>query len=103
MQSSTAVTMLAALAQPSRLAVFRLLVETGPAGLTAGQIGEALSLAPATLSFHLKSLCGAGLAEGVSEGRFIRYCARFEAMNALVGYLTENCCRASPEAGCGRC
>jgi DNA-binding transcriptional ArsR family regulator len=95
MDSTTTVKALAALAQETRLAVFRLLVEQGPAGLTPGVIGERLDLAPATLSFHLKELANAGLIRARQESRFIHYSADFEAMNGLVGYLTENCCRAS--------
>lgn len=91
----TAVNALGALAQETRLAIFRLLVEYGPAGLAAGRIGEALSLPPATLSFHLKELGNAGLIAARQQSRFIYYSADFGAMNALVGYLTENCCRAS--------
>jgi DNA-binding transcriptional ArsR family regulator len=83
---------LAALAQRSRLAVFKLLVEAGPGGLAAGAIGEKLELPPATLSFHLAHLARAGLVHGRQEGRFVIYSASFENMNALVGYLTQNCC-----------
>jgi len=90
----TTVKALAALAQETRLAVFRLLVEQGPAGLTPGVIAERLELAPATLSFHLKELANAGLIRARQESRFIHYSADFEAMNGLVGYLTENCCSA---------
>jgi DNA-binding transcriptional ArsR family regulator len=87
-----AVTRLAALAQESRLAIFRLLVQKGAEGLCAGDIAERLGLAPATLSFHLKELSHAGLLQSRQEGRFIYYMPDFEAMNALVSYLTENCC-----------
>jgi len=83
---------LAALAQESRLKVYRLLVEAGPDGLSAGRIGEELELPPATLSFHLAHLARAGLARSRQEGRFVFYSADFENMNTLVGYLTENCC-----------
>jgi DNA-binding transcriptional ArsR family regulator len=83
---------LAALAQRSRLAIFRLLVESGPAGLAAGAIGEKLELPPATLSFHLAHLARAGLVNGRQEGRFVIYSANFDNMNSLLGYLTENCC-----------
>jgi DNA-binding transcriptional ArsR family regulator len=72
--------------------VYRLLVQAGPQGLAAGRIGEALDLPPATLSFHLSGLSRAGLAKSRQEGRFVIYSADFESMNALVGYLTENCC-----------
>lgn len=87
-----AVGALAALAQETRLQVYRLLVEAGPDGVSAGRIGEALGLPPATLSFHLAQLARAGLAEGRQDGRFVIYSANFQNMNALVGYLTENCC-----------
>ena len=87
-----AVDALAALAQQTRLSVFRLLVEAGPEGLSAGRIGDALELAPATLSFHLAHLARTGLVRGRAEGRFVIYRADFQNMNQLVGYLTENCC-----------
>jgi DNA-binding transcriptional ArsR family regulator len=83
---------LAALAQRSRLAIFKLLVECGPRGLAAGAIGEKLELPPATLSFHLAHLARAGLVDSRQEGRFVIYSANFDNMNSLVGYLTENCC-----------
>ena len=92
MESSEAVDALSALAQESRLSIYRLLVEAGPEGLSAGRIGEALELPPATLSFHLAHLTRAGLAQSRQEGRFVFYSADFRNMNALVGYLTENCC-----------
>ncbi len=83
---------LAALAQETRLSIFRLLVETGPEGLQVGAIAERLSLANATLSFHLKELSHAGLIVAAPNGRAIIYSANFPAMNGLVEYLTENCC-----------
>jgi ArsR family transcriptional regulator len=92
MEMSEAIEALGALAQESRLKVFRLLVEAGPEGMTAGSIGEELGLPPATLSFHLAQLSRAGLARSRQEGRFVIYAADFENMNALVAYLTENCC-----------
>ena len=92
MESLTAVKALAALAQSHRLAVFRLLVEAGPTGRAAGEIAAALDVAPATLSFHLKELAHAGLIESRQDGRFIFYSANYEKMNALLAYLTENCC-----------
>lgn len=92
MKSDTAVTRLAALAQETRLAIFRLLVQKGPDGLCAGDIQSKLRLAPATLSFHLKELTNAGLLKARQESRFIYYAPDFPAMNALLGYLTENCC-----------
>ena len=95
MKTKSAVIALAALAQDTRLAIFRLLVEAGPAGVPAGGIAAQLGIAAPTLSFHLKELAHAGLVEAEPQGRFIVYRADFNAMNALVGYLTENCCRAS--------
>lgn len=83
---------LAALAQESRLAVFRLLVQTGPGGLAASRIGEQLAIAPSSLSFHLKELAHAGLISSRQEGRFVIYSADTGAMNELIGFLTENCC-----------
>jgi DNA-binding transcriptional ArsR family regulator len=95
MESKTAIQALGALAQEKRLAIFRMLVQQGPAGLAAGNIGDSLKLAPATLSFHLRELSQAGLVRARQESRFIYYSADFSAMNALLGYLAENCCRAS--------
>jgi ArsR family transcriptional regulator len=92
MEMTHALDALAALAQETRLKVHRLLVEAGPEGLAAGRIGEELDLAPATLSFHLAHLARAGLARSRQDGRFVFYSADFQNMNALVGYLTENCC-----------
>jgi ArsR family transcriptional regulator len=96
MEANDAVKTLAALAQETRLAIFRLLVQAGPEGRAAGVIGEALGLAPATLSFHLAQLANARLVTARQEGRFIYYSADFDAMNALVGFLTENCCGGNP-------
>ena len=92
MESFSAVLALGALAQETRLAIFRLLVEKGPEGLCAGDIAAKLRLAPATLSFHLKELTHAGLLEPRQDGRFIYYAPDFDQMNDLVSYLTENCC-----------
>lgn len=92
MEMTQAVDALAALAQETRLKIYRLLVEAGRQGLPAGRIGEQLDLAPATLSFHLSHLARAGLAKSRQDGRFVIYSADFQNMNALVGYLTENCC-----------
>lgn len=86
---------LAALAQDTRLAIFRLLVQAGPEGLAVGEIGEALGVAPATLSFHLKELTHANLITPQQAGRFIYYRANYVTMNGLIGYLTENCCQGS--------
>jgi DNA-binding transcriptional ArsR family regulator len=95
METKNVINALAALSQEHRLAIFRLLVEHAPEGLYAGEIAERLSLAPPTLSFHLKELSQAGLIASRQDGRFIWYRADLAAMNGLVGYLTENCCRAS--------
>ena len=92
METKQAVQSLSALAQETRLGIFRLLVQAGPEGMAAGQIGEKLDLAPATLSFHLAGLTRARLARSRQEGRFVFYSADFQAMNALVGFLSENCC-----------
>ena len=98
MDIGDAVTALSALAQETRLSVFRLLVEAGPQGLPAGQIGDALDVPPATLSFHLKELSRAGLATSRQDGRFVYYAADFECMAALMTFLTRNCCQGMPEA-----
>jgi DNA-binding transcriptional ArsR family regulator len=92
MEMTQAIDALSALAQETRLQVYRLLVEAGSEGLSAGSIGEELDLPPATLSFHLAHLARAGLAQSRQDGRFVIYSADFQNMNALVGYLTENCC-----------
>ena len=92
MEMTQAVDALSALAQETRLKIYRLLVEAGPQGMAAGRIGEEMELAPATLSFHLAHLARTGLARGRQDGRFVIYSADFQNMNALVGYLTENCC-----------
>jgi ArsR family transcriptional regulator len=81
-----------ALAQETRLGIYRLLVTAGPEGLAAGAIGEKLALPPATLSFHLKELSLAGLARSRQEGRFVIYSAHFDTVIGLVSFLTENCC-----------
>jgi ArsR family transcriptional regulator len=91
-ETKGAVQALAALAQETRLAVFRLLVEAGPEGIAAGEIASELDLPPATLSFHLAQLANAGLVRARQEGRFIYYAPDFTAMNGLLGFLTENCC-----------
>jgi ArsR family transcriptional regulator, arsenate/arsenite/antimonite-responsive transcriptional repressor len=100
MEANQAVTAMSALAQQSRLAIFRALVQAGPAGLAAGIIGDRLGLPWATLSFHLKELKQAGLARCRREGRSILYSADYAAMAALVAYLTENCCRESQAPCC---
>jgi len=90
--TKSAVRSLAALAQDSRLEVFRLLVQAGPPGLAAGEIAERLGIPASTLSFHVKALSQAGLIESRQESRFIYYSASFSAMNALIAFLGENCC-----------
>ncbi|UXY15894.1 metalloregulator ArsR/SmtB family transcription factor [Chitiniphilus purpureus] len=92
MESKAAVARLAALAQDTRLSIFRLLITAGPQGMAVGRIGEALGVAPATLSFHLKELARAQLVSSRQESRFIFYSANYAAMNELLGFLTENCC-----------
>ena len=92
MESTAAVTALGALAQASRLQVYRLLVQTGPEGLAASDIAEQLGIPANTLSFHLKTLSHAGLIHARQDGRFIYYSANYEQMSSLLGFLTENCC-----------
>jgi len=96
MEKTTAIAALAALAQDNRLDVFRLLVQAGPDGMTAGSIAEALDLAPNTLTFHFDRLRMAGLATVRRDGRSMIYAAQFETMDALLGFLTENCCGGAP-------
>ena len=98
MKPAQVVKALAALAQQTRLAIYRLLVSCGPEGIAAGQIAEKLKVSPATLSFHLKALSHAGLIESRQDGRFIYYAANFKVMNDMVDYLTENCCGGNAEA-----
>ncbi len=95
MEKTKIINALAALAQESRLAVFRALVQAGPAGLAAGKISELTGIAPSSLSFHLKELLHANLVDSRSAGRFIIYTAQFSTMNQLLAYLTENCCAGS--------
>jgi DNA-binding transcriptional ArsR family regulator len=97
MESSDAVVALAALAQDNRLAIFRLLVEAGPEGMPAGAVAAALDLAPNTLTFHFDRLRQAGLVTVRRKGRSMIYAARFETMNALLGFLTQNCCGGEPQ------
>lgn len=92
MESHDAVIALTALAQTSRLAVFRLLVQAGREGLSAGKIAETLDLPPSSLSFHLKELHHAGLIAQQQDGRFVIYTANYQRMNTLLAYLSENCC-----------
>ena len=97
MNNTNAVAALAALAQDSRLAIFRLLVQNAPAGLTVGVIAEQLELPAPTLSFHLKTLAHAGLVSTLQEKRFVRCRAEMGRIDAMIGFLTENCCDGNPE------
>ena len=102
MNTQAVLAALAAIAQESRLAIFRLLVQAGPDGMAASRIAEQLDIAPSSLSFHLKELTHAKLISSRSEGRFVIYSADIAVMNGLIGYLTENCCGGVPcgPAGC---
>jgi ArsR family transcriptional regulator len=97
MKNTDAVAALTALAQEHRLAVFRLLVQAGPEGMPAGQVADALDLAPNTLTFHFDRLRSAGLVTVRRNGRLMIYAAQFETMNGLLGFLTENCCQGAAE------
>lgn len=99
MEMKNAVLALAALAQDSRLEVFRLLVQAGASGMPAGQVGSRLDIPGATLSFHLSQLRNAGLVHVRRDGRSLIYAANYDGMNALMGFLTENCC-AGDAAAC---
>lgn len=92
METKSAIAALSSLAQDSRLAVFRVLVQSGPEGLPAGGIGEVTGIPPSSLSFHLKELAHAGMVSSRQEGRFVIYAANFSTMNELIAFLTENCC-----------
>lgn len=97
MEIAHAIQVLGALAQETRLSVFRLLVRASKEGLSAGEIAEALSVPAPTLSFHLKELTQAGLVEAQREGRSIRYALRAEQMRDFLGFLSEDCCQGHPE------
>jgi DNA-binding transcriptional ArsR family regulator len=97
MEKHDAVTALAALAQDNRLDVFRLLVEAGPEGMPAGEVAAVLKLPPNTLTFHFDRLRHAALVRVRREGRSMIYAARFDAMNDLIGFLSDNCCGGNPE------
>jgi ArsR family transcriptional regulator, arsenate/arsenite/antimonite-responsive transcriptional repressor len=98
METNHAVDALAALAQETRLTAFRLLVEAGPEGIAAGEIARTLDVPPPNLSFHLSALVHAGLVTSRRDGRQVIYAADFDAMDTLVGFLAQNCCRG--EGGC---
>ena len=95
MEKTAVLAALAALAQETRLDIYRLLVQAGPDGMPAGHIGEQLGLPSATLAFHLKELKHAGLVTFARNGRSLIYAAEYPAMTALLSYLTENCCGRS--------
>jgi ArsR family transcriptional regulator, arsenate/arsenite/antimonite-responsive transcriptional repressor len=99
MDTTSALKALTGLAQTSRLAIFQLLVEQGPNGIASGEIAERVGLPQPTTSFHLKELVNAGLAQARAESRFMYYTANYDAMNGLVMYLTENCCRQGGTCG----
>lgn len=105
MDTKATISALAALAQESRLAVFRLLVQAGPAGLAASRISEQLAIPPSSLSFHLKELTHAGLLAARQDGRFVFYSANIDTMNGLIGFLLDNCCGGVPcnAAGAATC
>jgi DNA-binding transcriptional ArsR family regulator len=96
MEAKKVIAALAALAQESRLAVFRLLVEAGPQGLAASKIAEALEIPPSSLSFHLKELMHADMVTQTKAGRSLIYSANFGTMNGLLAFLTDNCCGGNP-------
>jgi DNA-binding transcriptional ArsR family regulator len=96
MESKNVINALAALAQESRLAVFRLLVQAGPDGLAASRIAERLDLPPSSLSFHLKELMHAHMVSQTRDGRSLIYAANFDTMNQVLIFLTENCCGGMP-------
>ena len=98
MKPAQVVKALSALAQPTRLALYRLLVARGPDGMAAGQVSEKLKVSPATLSFHFRTLSHAWLIESRQEGRFIYYAANYTVMNDMLAYLTENCCGGNTDA-----
>jgi len=103
MKKTDAIAALGALAQDNRLDVFRLLVQAGPEGMPAGAVATALDLAPNTLTFHFDRLRTAGLVTVRREGRSMIYAAQFERMNALLGFLTENCCGGAPCVPAAEC
>src|SRR6202158_4868608 len=100
MKKTDVIAALAALAQDNRLDVFRLLVQAGREGMSAGAVASALDLAPNTLTFHFDRLRSAGLVTVRRDGRSMIYAARFETMNSLLGYIPENCCKGAPDS-CG--
>jgi DNA-binding transcriptional ArsR family regulator len=101
MESVHVVKALQALAQPTRLAIYRLLVVSGPDGMAAGQLAEKLGVSPANMSHHFKTLSHAALIISRQDGRFVYYSANFTVMNGMLAYLTENCCDGNPGACAG--
>jgi ArsR family transcriptional regulator, arsenate/arsenite/antimonite-responsive transcriptional repressor len=99
MKKPQALASLAALAQENRLDTFRLLVQAGPEGMPAGEVAVKLGISPNNLTFHFDKLREAGLVTVRREGRSMIYAARYDAMNALLGYLTENCCGGQADCG----
>jgi DNA-binding transcriptional ArsR family regulator len=96
MELTHAARMLSAIGHPLRLQAYRLLMQAGPAGLPAGQLAQALEMAPSSLNFHLKEMIGAELIASRQEGRFVIYATAFPAMTELMEFLTENCCGGNP-------
>lgn len=96
MELANAARMLSAIGHPMRLQAYRLLMQAGPAGLPAGQLAQALEMAPSSLNFHLKEMISAGLIASRQEGRFVIYATAFPAMTELMQFLTDNCCGGNP-------
>ncbi|GGX22729.1 transcriptional regulator [Pigmentiphaga litoralis] len=96
MEMKTAARALTAIGNESRLLVYRMLIEAGPAGLPAGKLAELAGMPPSSLSFHLKELVHADLLEARHEGRFVIYAAKYQTMTDLIGFLTDNCCGGNP-------
>ena len=103
MDAKNVIAALTALAQESRLAVFRLLVQTGPEGMAASKISESVGVPPSSLSFHLKEMSHANLLTSRQDGRFVIYTANYDTMNQLMGFLTENCCGGNPCTSVSTC
>ncbi|MDR3480622.1 MAG: metalloregulator ArsR/SmtB family transcription factor [Burkholderiaceae bacterium] len=103
MDAKNVIAALTALAQESRLAVFRLLVQAGPEGLAASKISESVGVPPSSLSFHLKEMSHANLLTSRQDGRFVIYAANYDTMNQLMGFLTENCCGGNPCTSVSTC
>jgi ArsR family transcriptional regulator len=96
MQTNDAARILSAIGHPIRLAIFRLLVQSGPAGLSAGDIAQAVDMVPSSLSFHLKDLAKSDLVIAKPAGRFVMYAANFQVMSSLIAFLTHDCCGGNP-------